>query len=55
MATRYCEQENIPILLELPFKREIAEVYSKGIPLTDAFPEYRPEFVKLFKRIKTLQ
>jgi MinD superfamily P-loop ATPase len=51
----YCERENIPILLELPFKREIAEVYSKGMPLTDALPEYKSEFLKLFEKIEALQ
>jgi MinD superfamily P-loop ATPase len=55
LTTDYCKKENIPILLELPFKREIAEVYSKGIPLVDALPEYRSKFLKLLERIERLQ
>jgi MinD superfamily P-loop ATPase len=55
MTTQYCKKENIPILLEIPFKREIAEVYSKGIPLVDALPEYRSKFLKLLERIERLQ
>ncbi|MHA1211932.1 MAG: nucleotide-binding protein, partial [Candidatus Heimdallarchaeota archaeon] len=29
----YCSKENLPILMKVPFEREIAEAYSKGIPL----------------------
>jgi len=48
----YCEKEDIPVLMRIPFKKEIAVAYSKGIPIVERFPEYKDEFVNLFKRIK---
>ena len=48
----YCEKENIPILMRIPFKKEIAVAYSKGEPIVKTFPEYRKDFKQLFNRIK---
>jgi len=47
----YCKQENIPVLMKIPFKKEIAMAYSKGEPMVKAFPEYKKEFVYLYKQI----
>lgn len=51
---KYCERENIPILMKIPFKREIASAYSKGVPIIEAFPEYKKEFQGLFDKIKRI-
>jgi len=48
----YCGKENIPILMRIPFKKEIAMAYSKGIPVVKALPEYKKSFQKLFRNIK---
>jgi len=48
----YCTKENIPILMRIPFKKEIAVAYSKGEPIVKAFPEYRKDFQELFNKIK---
>ena len=48
----YCKKENIPILMRIPFKKEIASAYSKGETIVKAFPEYKKEFQKLFEDIK---
>ncbi len=48
----YCKKENIPILMEIPHDRKIAESYSKGIPLLKDIPEYRNAFKKLYQDIK---
>jgi MinD superfamily P-loop ATPase len=32
----YCKEENIRILLEIPYERRIAELYSKGVPFGNA-------------------
>ena len=48
----FCERQNIPVLLKVPEERKIAEAYSKGEPLVEAFPEYKNKFVELFERIK---
>jgi MinD superfamily P-loop ATPase len=47
----YLEQESIPLLLEIPFKKEIAELYSKGSLFIKTFPEWEIEFLKLFSEI----
>jgi MinD superfamily P-loop ATPase len=39
-----CRRRNIPVLLKIPFDRRIAEAYSRGEPLVDAFPEWRDHF-----------
>jgi len=48
----YCKKENIPVLMEIPFDRRIAEAYSKGIPLLKKIPEYRDKFLKLYQDIE---
>lgn len=52
---RYCEQENIPLLLEIPNDRRIAESYSRGELLVDALPEYRALFEQLRERLMVTQ
>lgn len=47
----YCAAEEIPILMKIPFKKEIAMAYSKGEPMVNAFPEYKKEFIKLYEAI----
>jgi len=47
----YCHKENIPILLEVPDDRRIAEAYSRGQLIVDALPEYRSLFRDLLTRI----
>jgi len=48
----YCLKENIPILMRIPFKKEIAYAYSKGIPMVEVFPEYKKGFKDLFRNIE---
>jgi len=48
----YCKKENIPILMRIPFKKEIAMAYSKGEPMIRVFPEYKKDFQGLFNAIK---
>ena len=44
----FCKEENIPILMRIPFRKEIAAAYSRGVPIVEAFPEYRDSFKELF-------
>lgn len=48
---RYCLQENISVLLELPDDRRIAEAYSQGELIVEALPEYRGHFESLWHAI----
>ena len=43
----FCGKQDIPILLEIPDDRRIAETYSRGTLVVDALPEYRRSFVSL--------
>ncbi len=49
---RYCGKEGLPILLEIPLKREIAQGYADGQTLIDILPEYRDRFQGVFARIQ---
>jgi MinD superfamily P-loop ATPase len=46
----FCARQGIPILVEIPEDRRIAEAYSRGTPLVDALPEYRGIFQVLFEK-----
>lgn len=48
----FCQAEGIPILLRIPLDRRIAEVCSEGVPLVSALPEYRDQFLTLYRRIQ---
>jgi MinD superfamily P-loop ATPase len=48
---QYCEKEDIPVLMKIPFDRKIAEAYSKGIPMINIMPDYRNRFQGLFDTI----
>jgi MinD superfamily P-loop ATPase len=50
----YCEKEGIPIMLEIPFSRRIAELYSRGVPFTLEMTEWKDRFRQLFKDIGEL-
>ncbi|NLC70353.1 MAG: P-loop NTPase [Desulfuromonadaceae bacterium] len=47
----FCLAEDIPILLEIPDDRRIAEAYSRGRLIVDALPEYRAPFLSLLDQI----
>ena len=51
LTKRYCEQQRIDVLTEIPDDRRIAEMTSEGHPLTEAFPQYRVAFQGLWQRI----
>lgn len=46
----FCRDEGVPILMEIPDDRRIAEAYSRGELMVDALPEYRELFEKLMNR-----
>ena len=48
----YCLAEKLPILLSIPFDRQIAEGISKGKTLVDIFPEYLAIFQQLISRMQ---
>ena len=48
---RYCKEEGIPIVFKIPFDREIAKLYSQGIPLVDAIPSWKERFRALYESV----
>ncbi|MEN6467634.1 MAG: ATP-binding protein [Smithella sp.] len=51
----YCAKENIPLLLEIPDDRKIAESYSRGILMVDALPKYRNLFQSLIQKVTAFE
>ncbi|MCW3979137.1 MAG: ATP-binding protein [Candidatus Bathyarchaeota archaeon] len=47
----FCEEQEIPIVMEIPFDRRIAELYSRGTPFVAAMPEWKKRFISLAERI----
>jgi MinD superfamily P-loop ATPase len=47
-----CQKRGIPILLEIPFERRIAELYSRGVPFTSTMSEWVPKFRRMYDDIK---
>jgi MinD superfamily P-loop ATPase len=50
----YAEKEALPVLLEIPFDRKIAEAYSCGKPIVEIMPEWRNQFRLLYRNIEKL-
>jgi MinD superfamily P-loop ATPase len=48
----YCREERIRVLMEIPYQRRIAELYSRGIPFSIEMPEWTGRFHALYDEIK---
>jgi MinD superfamily P-loop ATPase len=48
----YAKEEEVPVLMEIPFDRRIAEVYSMGEVLVEVMPEWKGRFLDLYDRIQ---
>jgi MinD superfamily P-loop ATPase len=51
---QYCNREGIPVLLSIPLDRNIAMLYSQGIPLIEGMPQWREAFLGLFQSMDTM-
>lgn len=49
---KYCEVEDIDIMLRIPNSRKVAEAYSRGEMMADVLPEYEEKFFTLYGNIK---
>lgn len=47
----YCRVESIPVLMKIPYIREIAVLYSKGIPFVEHMPAWRENFREMYRDI----
>jgi MinD superfamily P-loop ATPase len=50
-VVRYCQQQDIEILLKIPNDRLVAEAYSHGIKIIDALPGYEEDLSQLYQKI----
>jgi MinD superfamily P-loop ATPase len=50
-VSEYCSSENIPLLLEIPNDRRVAEAYSRGKTIVEGLPQLTPAFETLWRRI----
>jgi MinD superfamily P-loop ATPase len=50
----YAKNEDIPVLMEIPFDRNIAEAYSRGDIIIEVIPELRDKFLNLYNQIKNI-
>lgn len=48
----YCREESIPVLMEIPFERALADAYSRAIPWVEADPSYQESFQALHQHIR---
>ncbi|NPD88268.1 MAG: 4Fe-4S binding protein [Asgard group archaeon] len=48
----FCTEEEIPILMKVPFDIEIAQKYSEGKTLAVSSPYWKKKFIELIKKIK---
>ncbi len=51
---KYAKKEDLPILMEIPFDKRIAQIYSNGHIFSDTLPGYREKFQALFHTIAQL-
>ena len=52
LVRTYANKEGIDILAEIPFSKEIAEAYSRGIPVVNVIPNGKELFANIFRKIK---
>ncbi|MDM8514582.1 ATP-binding protein [Desulfobacterales bacterium HSG16] len=50
----YARKEKLPVLMEIPFDRKIAEVYSKGELIVEKMPEWKDKFRDLYRQINEI-
>lgn len=50
----FCKKNSIPVLMEIPYNRKIAELYSIGKPFVKEMSEWKQKFKDLFKKIEGL-
>lgn len=48
----YAAAHDLPILLEIPFSKDVAELYSRGTLLVEGDPKWQPIFLDLFSAIE---
>jgi len=50
----FAKKEGVPVLLEIPFDRNIAEAYSRGDMIVEKLPGFKETFLTLYNDIKKI-
>ncbi|QTA38043.1 ATP-binding protein [Thermosipho ferrireducens] len=50
----FAKKEKIPILMKIPFKKQIARIYSEGNLFSEFLPEFQEKFLSVYETIKEL-
>jgi len=50
----FADEEGIPVLLKIPFKREIASLCAEGKLIVEAFQDMKKDFLELFEKIEVM-
>jgi len=50
----YAREESLPVLMEIPFDRGIAEAYSRGELIVENMPGWKEKFIGLYQRIEDI-
>ncbi len=48
----YCQSKKIPVLMDIPLDRRIAEAYSRGVPIVMEYPSYTQGFKDLLDKVE---
>jgi MinD superfamily P-loop ATPase len=51
LIERYARQANLPVLLKIPYRLDIQQAYSEGIPLIEVMPELKGRLGQLYRQI----
>ena len=54
LVQKYCKEIGVPVLMEIPFDRNIAEGYSRGNLLVECSRDYWRRFEEMFARVEEL-
>lgn len=49
---KFCDENDLPIILRIPFDRKIAEAYSRGKSIIELYPKWREKFQSLYQYIQ---
>ncbi|NPA95608.1 MAG: (4Fe-4S)-binding protein [Thermodesulfobacteria bacterium] len=50
-VAKWCKEQGLPLLMEIPFSRKAAEAYATGQPLVTFMPELKPKFQEILEGI----
>jgi len=50
----YCIHEGLPVIMKLPYDKQLAIKYAEGTPAVDVLPTYKEKFSQLYLDIKKL-